>query len=130
MTFEDDLAFGQQTEKEVQSLIGGTLSGGRFSPYDLKIEIKQDRKFNETDNVAIEVSCKGKASGVSTTESEYYLYKLDKIYYCNTERLKRFIREYVRNYPSSIVSGGDGNRARMVLIPLTSFYLMFKELFK
>ena len=131
MTFEDDSKFGKETEAELQSLLGGELVPDEYFPYyDLKIEVKVDREWISTGNVAIEIGRKGKPAGLSITTAEYYIYKLDKLYYCNVEKLKKYLREYIQNYPSSVINCGDGNRARVVLLPLTSFYLIFKELFK
>ena len=60
--FDLDLEFGQVYEKGLQKLF--TQKG--------KIEVKTERdKWLETGNIAIEIRCRGKKSGISITESDW-----------------------------------------------------------
>ena len=68
--FDLDLRFGQMGEGMVEELLINTVKN--------KIEVKTDRKWQETGNVFIETECwsltKGQfvPSGIMTTESDYY----------------------------------------------------------
>lgn len=59
------------------------MSEGYFKPYDLKtcfegeeitFEVKADRLAKRSNNIAIEYECKNKASGICTTEADYWVY--------------------------------------------------------
>ena len=130
MTFAEDVIKGEKAEREVQDLLGGKKIEGNFPYYDLLIEVKCDFQWQDTGNVAIEIGTKEKPAGLSITKSEYYIYKLDKLYYCKTEKIFRYLREYIQNNPRCVISCGDGNRARNVILPLKNFHFIFKELFK
>ena len=65
--FDLDLEFGQVYEKGLQKLF--TQKG--------KIEVKTERdKWLETGNIAIEIRCRGKKSGLSITESDWWFHIL------------------------------------------------------
>ena len=95
---------------------------GRTNAYDLKlesmlgkiftVEIKEDFKCYETGNIGIEFECRGKQSGISVTQADYYLYKVHtplegRIEYrwIRTSKLKRIIED--TSIDRLIVSGGD-----------------------
>lgn len=133
--FRRDLEQGKEAEREVQRGLGGDLTQGRCSTHDLKIEVKWDKKSYETGNVAFEYECNGKPSGIKVTESEWWIYRIgntelqDYVYYIrNTRGLLQWLRELHKRGRVKQVSGGDGKRAKILLVPLQDFILEFRQL--
>jgi len=85
-----------------------------------KIEVKEDFMHSKTGNIAIEYECRGKPSGINTTESDQYIYKIhysdrtSRIFSIKTDNLKRLLKER-QNLRS--VTGGDAESN-------TKFYLL------
>ena len=81
--------------------------------YDLlligRVEVKTDRRFAETGNVAVEVSFRGEMSGIVTTTATWLAYVLaDEVVVIRASVL----REAVLTGSHREVSGGDGRAAR------------------
>lgn len=136
MGFGTDLAFGKEYEKKLLDYIEHDTA--EFSPVGckgwdveltyqgvpVKYEVKCDRMACRTGNVAIEIACSGKPSGISSTEANFYAYFIvfptmsPTLYLIPTDALKELIvdKKYRR------VKGGDGFRSEMVLIPLIDLY--------
>jgi len=78
----------------------------------LKVEVKQDFTCARTGNVGVEYECRGKASGIQTSEADMYCFKIheseDKasLYLIPTKELKNMI---VNKLFKTIVVGGDAN---------------------
>lgn len=86
-----------------------------------KIEVKSDRRTIETGNVYIEYWSRGKPSGISTTQSDYYVYKVgeEQAIIIATSQLKIKIKELVEQGKARMdVKGGDNNTSRGVLCKL------------
>jgi len=138
--FRADLCFGNKYEnlfcdylqlKTPNAII--EISSGKFKPYDIKMivddkiimyEIKSDRLAYKTNNICIEYECNSKASGITTSESNFYAYYIVQpdtiydLYVIPSDVIKECInnKEYHR-----IMKGGDGYKS--------SFYLFNKEIF-
>jgi hypothetical protein len=88
-----------------------------------KYEVKSDRRAINTLNLALEFECRGKPSGIMTTEADIYAYFIIKpddlfdLYLIPVEDLKKLIEE--KKY-KRLVNGGDGWLSKMYLICLTS----------
>jgi len=88
---------------------------------ELKIEVKSDRMAKKTGNIYIEYECNGKASGISTSTSNIYVYYIindDKdynMYLIPKLELKEMIeqKKYLRK-----VKGGDKWLSRGYLFKL------------
>lgn len=81
---------------------------------DDKIEVKRDAYDNGY--IVIEYECRGKPSGIATTEAKYYALRMHNgtIHIVPTERIRFFI-----NHPlAESKSGGDDNASRMKRIPI------------
>ena len=66
--FDIDLKYGQEREKKVVSLLDQDKN---------KLEVKTERDWwAKTGNIAIEVECWGKPSGLSKTEADYWVHIL------------------------------------------------------
>lgn len=136
MTFKKDLDFGNKYEKELLNHLEYKtikIMKGNFKPYDIimdnkvKFEVKADRWTNKTNNFCIEYKCRGKPSGITTTESDFYGYfeiinddkLLYNLYLIPTKYIKSVIesKKYHRK-----IRGGDSCAS--------CFYLFNKSIFK
>ena len=106
--FRHDLEVGQLGEK----LLADVLDNKR-------LEVKKDLKAMKTGNVFIEYSSRGKRSGISTSEAEWWalIVSEDVIKLIKTERLKELCRPYLKTKRD--VRGGDSDTSRGVLLPVS-----------
>jgi hypothetical protein len=108
-SFYYDLDFGEQAEDWVKEL----FSDGT------KVEVKFDRMAHLTGNLFVEVYSRGKASGISTTKANYWIFRIQEKSYAlivNTEKLKELCR--IVHQTDGLVRGGDNNTSYGVLIPI------------
>jgi len=107
--FDIDLRYGNEGEQLVLQL----LNGGK------KIEVKTDRMAHKTGNVAIEFKCRGRLSGIATSEADYWALVLknnELIIFIRTEILRAICRPfYLQGY---VKNGGDDKASEMIIIPL------------
>lgn len=113
--FDIDLDFGQLYEKRLQYLL---QSKG-------KIEVKTERNlWASTGNIAIEVRYRGKPSGLSTTEADWWFHILTingemvSMVAFPVHRLKRIVKKMLRDGSAKKIMGGDENKSEMVLLPV------------
>lgn len=64
MSFVQDLAKQVPNVKAVSEHVGGEVIEGRYSKGDILLEVKEDLQCYRTQNVAMELSYKGKPSGI------------------------------------------------------------------
>lgn len=89
-TFKKDLAKANITEKEVAKLVEKAMKVNVVAfnndyKYDIvcedsvgnkfTVEIKEDFTCARTGNVGLEYSCRGKDSGITRTEADFYVYR-------------------------------------------------------
>jgi len=105
--FKYDLEVGNVKEKELANILENK-----------KIEIKYDLKSNITGNVFIEYESRGKPSGLSTTQSDYYAFILGNgiIIIIDTDRLKNISRGMIGT--SRDILGGDSNTSKGILLKI------------
>ena len=105
--FKHDLEVGQIYEEKLAILLGK------------KIEVKRDFGTERTSNVFIEYQSRGKASGISTTEAEYYcIFITDEIsILIKTDKLKQLCRPYLKTERDKL--GGDSNTSKGILLPIS-----------
>ena len=94
-----------------------------------KIEVKTEiDKWKETGNIAVEIRCRGKLSGLSVTEASYWAHILSYRGYIKSvillpvEELKRVVKELLEKKEARLVMGGDDNESQLVLIPLKKIW--------
>ena len=94
--FDIDLKYGQEREKKIVSLLDQDKN---------KLEVKTERDWwAKTGNIAIEVECWGKPSGLSKTEADYWVHILaiGKEDYCKlifeVPKLKKIADKFKDNY--------------------------------
>lgn len=86
-----------------------------------KIEVKSDRKTVDTGNVYIEYWSRGKPSGISTSQSDFYVYKVgeEEAIIISTPYLKQKLKQLVADGKARAnVKGGDNNTSLGILCKL------------
>ena len=105
--FKYDLEVGQAKEEELGKIFN-----------DKKIEVKYDLQALKTGNVYVEYYSRGKKSGVSKSEAEYYCFAFgDTFHLIETEILKSRCRKYIKTNRDK--RGGDSNTSKGILLPIT-----------
>ena len=112
--FDHDLEVGRLGEDFVKN----------FQSKNNKVEVKTERDiWKTTGNIAIEIRCRGKLSGLSVTDAQTWFHllsykgKIEGGYIFSTDYLKKLIRDLKERGDIKIVMGGDDNVSQMVLIP-------------
>jgi hypothetical protein len=132
--FKSDLEFGQASEQllkhrlQLEGIDSTSINDATGDlEYRVMVEVKTDRMWQSTGNIAIEIMRDGQPTGLSTTHADIIVYVLDGVsafWYVRTSELKSFLKSIKINR----VRGGDGNRTEMVLITLSQFFGIFKRL--
>ena len=114
LKFDHDLEFGRLGEDFVKA----------FQSKNTKVEVKTERDiWKTTGNIAIEIRCRGKLSGISATEAETWIHLLsynnviEGGFIFKTQLLRDKIKKLKEDGDIKIVMGGDDNMSQMVLIP-------------
>ena len=109
--FDIDLLRGLNGEVEALDVLTG------------KLEVKTDFMAHKTGNIAVEIECNGKPSGLTTTEANYWLFNIripkaePMMLIISRQRLKRLVQMHLhRNH---YCMGGDKNASKLVLIPVS-----------
>ena len=117
--FDVDLEFGKMGEKFVSEVFEG----------DSKIEVKTERDiWVNTGNIAVELRCKGKPSGLSTTESSTWIHLLAHKgvikggFLFKVDELKGKIKKLHKSGDLKMVMGGDDNLSQMALLPIKELF--------
>ncbi len=133
--FEKDLADGLKAEEEARALIAvffavpiADITANTNKDFDFKInssqlcfEVKNDLMAFKTGNIAIEYESRGKASGITTTKAQYWIYKFNNQYYLvKSDLLKKELLEN-KNYFRMVTGGDPGSNTKMFLIKVTEF---------
>ena len=112
--FDIDLEFGENFEKSVAKIL--TLG---------KVEIKTERDtWKNTGNIAIELSSRGKLSGLNTTKADWWVQALTingdmvTILMWPVERLKNLVKYSIKKGKGRMVMGGDNDTSELALIPI------------
>ena len=117
--FDLDLDFGKVGEKYIEQVFEG----------DGRIEVKTERDiWATTGNIAIEVRCRGKLSGISTTDARTWIQLLSIKntikggFVMPVKQLKSRIKELHESGQARLVMGGDDDASQMVLIPINKVF--------
>jgi len=109
-SFDIDLLRGLNGEVEALSVLTG------------KLEVKTDFKAYKTGNLAIEIECRGKPSGLQTTTADWWLFNIripraePLMLIISRERLKRLATQHI--HMNHVKMGGDDNASKLVIIPI------------
>ena len=117
--FDIDLEFGKMGEEFTQKVFEGNS----------KVEVKTERDiWKKTGNIAIELRCKGKPSGLSTTESDVWIHLLSHNgvikggFLFKVDQLKGKIKKLHESGNLKMVMGGDDNLSQMALLPIKELF--------
>lgn len=137
--FESDLeksqAGVQEFSRQIASRGATKITLGDTKEWDIQwsqngriytAECKQDLMAEKTGNVAIEVSSRGKPSGLSTSKADYYVYLIRGDYYMI---LTASLRLHISADLYRFVKGGDDNTSELYLIPVHRFCALCRPLF-
>ena len=108
MNYNSDFKYDLEIGKIGEEALGNLLS-------DQKIEVKTDFHLADTNNLAVEYASRGKYSGISTTEAEWFAFvegnDQDTIILVKTDRLKigKMIRK-TRNKNQWKLFSKDGSK--------------------
>ena len=112
--FDIDLEFGEKFEKSVAKIV--KLG---------KVEIKTERDtWKTTGNIAIELSSRGKLSGLNTTKADWWAQVLtidsdiEGILMFPVEKLKKIVKKSIFKGKGRMVMGGDDKTSEIALVPL------------
>jgi hypothetical protein len=92
-------------------------------------EVKEDRMYHTTQNLALEYESRNKKSGVASSVADFWCYVLDKgcgydgIYFVRLNKLRRHLQTH--QYPQSL--GGDDGTSKLYLVPITRFIRVFER---
>tara|TARA_R110000803_G_scaffold106557_4_gene174645 strand:+ start:581 stop:931 length:351 start_codon:yes stop_codon:yes gene_type:complete len=105
--FKYDLKVGQVAEKLLAEILENK-----------KIEVKKDLKAIKTGNIFVEYFSWGKASGISTSEADFYCFFITdgRMFLIETKELKQLCRVYLGTNRDKL--GGDSNTSKGILLPL------------
>ena len=116
--FDIDLRIGEEYEDSLAKILS-------LEKVEVKTEID---KWKQTGNIAVEIRCRGKLSGLSVTEASYWAHILSYRGYIKSvillpvEELKRVVKELLEKKEARLVMGGDDNESQLVLIPLKKIW--------
>ena len=106
--FEKDLSYGKKHEKMVMKSLE-------------KYELKTDRMAHKTGNVYVEFQSRGKASGITTSKSDTWIFKIvskgDRHLFSIHIPLTRLKKLVSKDY--RVVPGGDNLTSKGYLVPIT-----------
>lgn len=148
--FNKDIVDGDEGEKRVAEVLCEKCDGivsvthNDDHKYDWKldlddgnsvtVEVKHDLEIGRTGNIALEVKCRGKESGVSVTQSDLFVVycrinEVEHAYTFRTPFLKRIVKEWGTKKGGDI--GKDGQQVSdLVLIPKLYLKKQYCDLFK
>jgi len=120
--FQNDLQVGAAGESLVESI---------FKDKKVKLEVKKDDWAIRSGNIAIEFECRGKPSGIQTTESDFWCHVVGHYFVLvfPVDFLKRVFQD-LRSDPKYVKEMGDrspdgGRVSKAVLIPWKDLLEMF-----
>ena len=116
--FKYDLEFGELWETKLNNILENK-----------KLELKTERDiWVNSGNLAIEISCGGKPSGLRTTQAEYWMHLLEyegvlfASIMLEVAVLKKTVQKMVNSGKARIVPGGDDMQSKLVLVPMSELF--------
>jgi hypothetical protein len=114
--FRYDLEWGQVGENTVAEIVAGD-----------KTEVKSERDiWANTGNHYVEISSRGKPSGIQTTEAKWWtinFFNKDKLCFSitvATDSLYQLMKEGYKHKGWKKIPGGDNNTSWGILVPITA----------
>ena len=140
--FKEDLEDGQEGEKIIVMYL--VCQGMKFlhlnndykydimmysEKYDKEVsfEVKTDLFSKDTGNLAIEIRYKGKPSGISKTDSEWFVYWYRDLPFNNLWMIKvDDLKSLIKKFKFDVINGGDNNQSQLVIIPRKKYKRFFR----
>lgn len=123
--FDIDLDFGKIYEEKVRDLFEG----------DGSIEVKTERDiWASTGNMALEIRCRGKPSGLSITDAKWWIHvftidsDIKYMLALEVSKLRKIIKYMFIKDLAHIVNGGDGDESELVLAPISTLVGIVKKI--
>ena len=108
--FKYDLKVGQTKEIEIGNIFKNST-----------IEIKYDLQALDTKNVYVEYFSRGKLSGISTSQADYYCFAFGSTFhFISTALLKLKCRKHLGTERDK--KGGDLNSSKGILLPIDELF--------
>ena len=129
MSFSADLAIGESVEEKFLNVIRNKYPSAvkipnKFSDYDifipekdLKIEVKYDKKSNETGNIVIEIEMFGKPSGLMATKADLWVFYDDKDFMVISPKDITYFLFVNQHIHKEILGLGDTQKKKAFLVP-------------
>ena len=115
--FRYDLEWGKRGENVVAEIVEGD-----------KTEVKSERDgWSKTRNHFVEFASRGKASGIATTQAEWWTvnFFLHDEFIFNITVPSIRLRHMCRNKKYRVVSGGDDNTSKGFLVPIVDLISVY-----
>ena len=116
--FKYDLEFGELWETKLNDILENK-----------KLELKTERGiWVNSGNLAIEISYRGKPSGLRTTQAEYWMHLLEyegglfASIMVEVAVLKKTVDKMVNSDKARIVMGGDDMQSELVLVHMSELF--------
>ena len=117
--FDIDLEFGEVWEERVRKIFENKGT----------IEVKTERDiWRTTGNIVIEIGYKGRPSGLSITDAEWWIHvltsggKFHTALIFKVKKLRQTVTELVTTGKADIMKGGDNNQSELVRVPLKELF--------
>jgi hypothetical protein len=129
MGFTADLRLGEEIEEKLLAVIrkkhpSAVKIPKKFSAYDIfipengkKIEVKYDKKSNETGNIVIEIEMFGKPSGLMATEADWWVFYDDNDFMAISPKDITYFLFINRLIHTEFVGSGDNQKKKAFLVP-------------
>lgn len=91
------------------------------APIDVYFEVKHDKKSDKSGYVAIEYKFNNKPSGISTTTSHFYVYKLNNNFYIISVKKLKDLLKNDKSFITDKKIGGDNGLSNLVRIEKSRF---------
>lgn len=125
MKYNSDFRYDLRRGQEAEKWLGGILEAN-------DIEVKRDFKAKKTKRLFIEYRCRGKDSGIMTSEADYWAFVLDGglVIMLPTKTVKNITLQAIER--KKVISGGDSNLSLGALVDLRDLVLnaMEDEIYK
>lgn len=145
MDFNEDLKIGKKAENEFASILVKTgmvasleIPQWKFKDYDVRIktvwgkeityEVKYDGIYPTSKCVWIEYECKGVPSGIMTSKSDYYVYKLGSDFFFAEK--SKLLELLMLSTTKKACQWGDDGTSKLRVIPEQEFYTVAKKIWQ
>ena len=113
--FHEDLKLGQEVEGHLANIL---QEGGDT------IEVKSDKRASQTGNIYVELTYKGKPSGITKSKAKWWVYEIDGRYFIlPLKEMKALAKRAI--IEGKVTRGGDFNATEGALVPVE--WLVFRE---